>query len=651
MRSYFVALLILVSAAVWANEIPVQHFAKQKEFHAAVLSPKGDYIAVQRSADEGKRLVAVVSTEDLSLQGHIPAGTNVSPFNPLWANDRRLIVQLTEELGDATFEQANGELVAIDFDGKKERTIIQHQVFASAKAKSKNRNTLHGYAEVEHRLPVDDDYVIISFIPFGTGRVGVRPSLYRIHVVNGRTYQIADAPSYDASFLFSASGELMYSIGVDTSEAQAGRNRWVTHRFVDKKWELMEEIDVDADTVSIISTADNSDAYVRLGYRSRPDRVYRFNLESGDRELLFAHPEVDPSAFDIDRNTGKLIAVHFDAGYPDIHLVDPGHIYSQWYPALLQAFNGNRVRITSSSDDKKVLLLHVTGDKEPGQYHLVDTENRELRYLFNTASWIDPQQMASSEPVSFQARDGLKIHGYLTKPATTDQPVPLVVMPHGGPHFVRDTWEYDREVQFLASRGYAVLQVNFRGSGGYGRGFGWSGYRNWGTDIQHDIIDGTRWAAGLEAIDSERICIVGSSFGGYSALMAPTIDQDLYKCAVGVVGPYNLELMWNTADIQMSRLGMNYLESAIGRNQETLRKHSPLHNVDKLKIPVFLVHGKKDWRVDVKHYEQMVDALEERDHPHETFLVKEEGHGFFDEENRLAYLEKLEDFLDMHIGR
>ena len=650
MRSYFVALLILMSVAAWADDIPAGDFAKQKEFHTAVLSPQGDYIAVERSADEGKRLVAIVSTEDLSLQGHIPAGTNISPFNPLWANDRRLIVQLTEELGHASFEQANGELLAIDFDGKKQRTIIQHQRFASAKPKNKNRNALHGFATVVHRLPAEEDYVIIRFTPFGTGRIGTRPSLHRIHIVNGKTRQIADAPSYNASFVFSPAGELLYSIGLDKSEAKTGQNVWVTHRFVDKQWQRLEELSIDAEALNIVSTANNSDIYVRLEYRNKPDRVYRFNLESGDRQLVFAHPEVDPSAFDIDPMTGKLIAVHFDAGYPDIHLVDQTHVYSQWYPALLRAFNGNRVRITSSSDDMKFLLLHVTGDREPGQFHLVDTETKELRYLFNAASWIDPQQMASSEPVSFEARDGLKIHGYLTRPVDKNHPVPLVVMPHGGPHGVRDTWRYDREVQFLASRGYAVLQINFRGSGGYGRGFAQSGYGKWGTRIQYDIIDGTRWAASLEAIDSERICIVGASFGGYAALMAPTIAQDLYKCAVGVVGPYNLELMWKTADIRRSRLGKNYLEAAIGRDLETLRSHSPLYNIDKLKIPIFLAHGKKDWRVDVEHFEQMVDALENYGHPHRTFLAKQEGHGFYDEENRLAYLKELEDFLNTHIG-
>ena len=651
MRSYFFALLFFVPAAGGADDIPAQDFAKQKEFHSAVLSPQGDYIAVQRSADEGKRMVAIVSTKDLSLQGHIPAGTKYSPFNPFWANDRRLIVQLTQDRSDTNFEQANGELVAIDFDGKKERRIIQHQQFLSSKAKSKNRNTLHGFAKVVHMLPDEENYVIIRFVAFGTSQIGTRSSLYKIHVVNGKIKRIADAPSYNASFVFSPSGELLYSIGLDAQEAKSGQNRWVTHRYFDEKWQRLKELDVDADALSIVSSANSADVYMSMGYWDKPDRVYRFNLESGDRKLVFAHAEVDPSGFDIDRNTGELIAVHFDAGYPDIHLVDQEHVYSRWYPALLQAFDGNRIRITSSSDDEKLLLLHVSGDKEPGQFHLVDTETKKLRYLFNAASWIDPQQMASTQPITFEARDGLKIYGYLTEPNNNSQSAPLVVMPHGGPYGVRDSWQFDQDVQFLASLGYAVLQINFRGSRGYGWGFEQSGYRKWGTDIQYDIIDGTRWAADLETIDAERICIVGASFGGYSALMAPTIAQDLYKCAVGVVGVYNLELMWKTADIRKTRLGKNYLEKAIGEDPETLRRNSPLYNLDRLSIPVFLAHGEKDWRVDVEHYEQMVKALEENNHPHQAMLLEKEGHGFYNEENRLAYLQKLESFLKKHIGR
>jgi dipeptidyl aminopeptidase/acylaminoacyl peptidase len=372
-------------------------------------------------------------------------------------------------------------------------------------------------------------------------------------------------------------------------------------------------------------------------------------METGEKKVVFAHPAVDPYAFDIDEETNRLIAVHFQDDMPNLHLVDEDHLYSRWYPALFQAFNGNSVRITSATDDGSKLLIRVSGANEPGQYHLFDTKEKKLRYLFNAAQWIKPETLAKTEPFVMKARDGLELHGYLTMRRDATAPLPMVVRVHGGPPS-RDWWIYNPEVQFLASRGYAVLQVNFRGSEGYGLGFEFAGYRKWGSEIQYDIIDATRWAAQKAQIDKKRICIMGGSFGGYSALMSPILEPDLYRCAIGMVGVYDLNLMWKTADIQRYRQGENYLEDAIGSDKATLDKFSPVQRAAELKVPVFLAHGKADWRADVKHFYAMETALKAGKHPHETLLIKKEGHGFANEENQAEYLRRVEAFLNKHIG-
>ncbi len=651
MRQLLPISMLLFACATAAENNPATDFARPMEFHDAVLSPTGEYIAVQRSADEGKQMVAVVATEDLSLLGHISAGSDYSPFNPVWANDERLIVQMSLDLRREDFQRANGELLAVDFDGDNRQMIVQQPDLVSyGRDFNKPANSLFGFATVAHRLPGEKNHILIRLSPYERGRGGRIPVLYKMNINRGSTTRIAEAPTASASFVFSPDGDLLYTVGLDEAALEGGRNEWVTHRYDDGEWTRLDQLNLDADALSILASASNAEIYLQTGHSNKPDRVYRYNLETGDRTVVYAHSTADPTAYDFDRNTGELVAVHFDDGYPNLHLVNEDHVYSQWYPALWEAFGGLRVRIISSSDDHRLLLLHVSGDTEPGQYRLFDTQTRDMKYLFNAASWIESDKMSETQPIAFDARDGLKIHGYLTLPRNGAEPAPLVVMPHGGPYGVRDRWRYNRNVQFLASRGYAVLQVNFRGSGGYGWGFGESGYGKWGTDIQYDIIDGTRWAAGLDVIDADRICIVGASFGGYSALMAPTIEPDLYQCAVGVAGVYDLELMWSTGDIEGHDFGDNYLQKAIGRDPEMLRVNSPLHNIEKLKIPVLLAHGSKDWRVDVKHFKRMVDELEDRDHPHETMLEKREGHGFYDEENRAQYLERLESFLAEHIG-
>ena len=642
--------LLFTSFSLCASPVPVEHFAKVPEYHDVVISPSGEYLAVQREAEEDKQFVAVVRTKDLKLMSHIPATGGVSPYNPVWINDERLVVQYSQELSSYEQESANGELFSMNFNGKKKRKIIEHQRAVTV-GKQSFLNNLHGWARVNHLLPDEEDYVLIEFWEFTRKRsTNVKPKIYKIHATRGKVSLITQAPSYNAYFTFSPKGEVKYSVGIG-KEGIKKTNNWVVHKFNGKQWEKLNDLNFDTDSVKIVAVTSNpEEVYVWAEYDDKPDKIYRYNMETGDKKLVFYHPKVDPRSLDIDKETGELIAVHYEPDYPNIHIVDENHVYSKWYPALYQAFNGKGVRITSATNDQSMLVVYVFGANEPGQFHLFNTQTKKLKYLFNSASWIDTKALAEVKPISFKARDGLEIHGYLTKPNNAKGKVPLVVIPHGGPHGPRDFWRYDSEVQFLASRGYAVLQVNFRGSGGYGLGFEESGYLKWGTDIQYDIIDGTKWAANLDSVDGERICIMGASFGGYSALMSPTIESNLYKCAVGFVGIYDLELMWTTANTEKTRIGENFLREIIGEDKEEMKKNSPLHNIDKLKAPVFLVHGKKDWLVDEKHFHVMKKALTEKGHPLETMLVKKEGHGFANEKNRVEYLKRVETFLAKYIG-
>ena len=654
MRALLIVLLgALLTTTTYAEEQKLAAaFAKAIEYHNVVISPDGKHLAVQREAEEGKQLVAIVATDDLSLKGHIPAGSEYSPFNPIWVSDDRLVVQHTQDLSGRNFEAANGELVSYLYNGKRKRDLIRHQAgLLNGRVMSNNRklsNNLFGYAEVVHKLPHEPNHILISFRAFNYARFAEPDMLYRINVKSGAINRVAEAPSHLATFVLTPQGKPTYAIGLDREALKAGRNHRVLHRLVAGEWQPASFSAADAREFEVLSVRNGVEIYVRMSYADQPDRVYLQNLESGHRQLLFSHKSVNPSAFDFDPKTGELIAVHFDDGYPDIHLVDESHTYAVWYRNLYQRFNGNRVRILSSSDDQKYLVARITGDRVPGQYILVDTVTKKLRYLFNSANWLKPEQLAASQPVSFKARDGTTIHGYLTLPGGSDSHAPLIVNPHGGPYGVRDRWAFNHEVQYLAALGYAVLQINFRGSGGYGWGFMEAGYSSWGTTILNDIIDGTRWALDQEAVGGDRACIVGASFGGYAALMAPIEAAELYRCAVGVVGVYDLELLWTSADIRRTQAGRNYLQRAIGTDEESLRRYSPLHNLDRLGVPVFLAHGKKDWRVDVQHYHRMLKALQARNHPHEAYLAKRDGHGFFSEETRKEYFLRLAKFLKDH---
>ncbi|HEX5057370.1 MAG TPA: prolyl oligopeptidase family serine peptidase [Gammaproteobacteria bacterium] len=650
-KSLFILCAGLFCGSIKAAPPPVEDFAKPLEYYDAVLSPNGDYIAVERAADLGKTLVAILQTKDLKLLSHIPATSSASPINPRWISNERYVVEFTKELKSYEAEFANGELLAINADGSGERKIIHHASDMTLGSSTK-LNNLNGLGWVVNTLPGDDKKVIIEFIGFGSSMSGERVKLYELHTVTGQAKLLAEAPSYDASFTLSPDGRPLFTFGRDKSVED--KNIYVAHRYRDGKWEPLAPPALGAEYVEVIAGSENPDeVYIEARFLNKTNRLYRYNLETGKSQAVFAHPKVDPESYDIDERTNRLIAVHFeDGGVPNLQIVDLTHLYAKWYPALFQVFAGKKVVITSVTDDGSLLIVHVSGADEPGQFHLFDTKTKKLKYLFNAASWIKPEALSKVEAFTMKARDGLELSGYLTLPREGKGPHPLVVMPHGGPHDVRDRWTYNSEVQFLASRGYAVLQVNFRGSSGHGLGFEVAGYRKWGAEIQYDIIDATHWAAARQDIDDKRICIMGASFGGYSALMSSILEPDLYKCAIGEAGVYDLNLMWSKTDFMRARSqsGENYLQVVIGADKAVLDKFSPVYRVAELKTPVFLAHGEDDRRADIENFNEMVKVLKARNHPYETLLFDRERHGFANEKNEAEFLRRAEAFLDKYIG-
>lgn len=256
------------------------------------------------------------------------------------------------------------------------------------------------------------------------------------------------------------------------------------------------------------------------------------------------------------------------------------------------------------------------------------------------------------QAVKFTADDGVEVHGYLTrKNQKANRPQPMVIIPHGGPYGVRDRWGYDYEVQALASKGYAVLQVNFRGSSGYGRRFYTQGLREWGGRIQQDIIQSVQWSIKENIADPNNICIMGASFGAYSAVMSATLEPDMFKCAVANVGVYDLEMLYDEGDIKDAFWGEAYLAKAIGKNREQLKQFSPVNHIKSLKAELFIAHGERDQRAPIEHAEALKKALDENNKKYQWFVKETEGHGYYSDKNRAEYLTKVVGFIDKHIGK
>jgi dipeptidyl aminopeptidase/acylaminoacyl peptidase len=330
---------------------------------------------------------------------------------------------------------------------------------------------------------------------------------------------------------------------------------------------------------------------------------------------------------------------------------------------LENTFAGCDVRVTSWSDDESVALIFAAHDREPGVYYVLDKKDGSL-VQFRRARDLDPARLSPRRPFRYTARDGLEIHGYLTLPLSAgswpkDQPpkvakrLPLVIHPHGGPFGVRDYWGYDTDAQFLASRGYAVLQPNYRGSGGYGREFINKGRHQWGRAMQDDLTDAVKWAIDQGIADPERIAIYGASYGGYASLIGAMLTPDLYVCAVNYVGASDLEITfkqrgedaWRTDD------EFSYQREWVGPTRAYRDETSPLNLVDRIKIPTLHVYGAEDPRVKINHWTRLEPLLKKHRKDYQAIVEGKQGHGFRDQVASISFYAALETFLATHLAK
>ncbi|HWY24533.1 MAG TPA: prolyl oligopeptidase family serine peptidase, partial [Nevskia sp.] len=338
-------------------------------------------------------------------------------------------------------------------------------------------------------------------------------------------------------------------------------------------------------------------------------------------------------------------------GYPKISLLETDDPMRDKLDAVLGNFPGKMVLPVSQTTDGSKLIVFVYSDRDPGTYYLFDTVKMKIDPLLHLRRNIDPAQMAERRPITFKARDGQVIHGYLTLPPDKDpQHLPLVVYPHGGPFVDGDTWAWEADSELMATRGYAVLQVNFRGSRGYGNAFEQAGKQKWDSVMIDDITDGAKWVVSQGIADSARMCIYGASFGGYAALMSAVREPDLYRCVIDYAGVYDLRIQKSQSDTSLTDSGNNYIDEFIGATPDRLYQASPASQIDKLKANVMIVHGEQDRRVPIAQAKALRKALEERHRPYEWLTRPGEGHGFYLPENKQDFYVKLLAFLDKNIG-
>ncbi|WP_260484484.1 alpha/beta hydrolase family protein [Sphingomicrobium flavum] len=616
-----------------AEPLSAEDFAAPRVWSTPRLSPDGNKIAFIMHEGEDKRIVIIDANDPQKVIRQANLGKQ-DLQSLRWAGNERLLVKVLGEIQlFRRFYYADRLYV---YDVARDQSYEAAPEFNGTFA----GNILY--------IDASGDWALVS----GQKNQNDYPSIRRVDLATGKSAQVENQMRYVWTWF--ADGDGVVRAAIQGSK----KNDFVLHyrdtadeKFRQTKIKLERDDDDEALVEEIFISLTDEPSVAISNFRTGRFALYEFDIAQGRLgNAVFEHPTHDIDAVMRHPKTGDVIGVSFHDEKPRIHWLDPDIAALQ--TKLDRALAGNANEVLSFSDDGNRLIIRSGRGSDPGLYYLFDRAAGRLDIIANPYERIDPDQLSPVQPVKYTARDGLEIEGFLTLPKGREaKNLPLILMPHGGP-FARDEWGYDPEVQFLAQRGYAVFQPNFRGSTGRGRDFVEKGYGQFGSGMLNDMFDGVDWLASQGTIDPQRVCIVGSSYGGYAAMWAAITAPERLRCAASFAGVSNLNAL-RRHDRKMfspTRYTTNWRDQIAGdvAALKELDEISPIEHAGRLRIPIFIAHGKDDKRVPVSQSEEMIEKLVRAGRNPDWVVYPENGHGFEKPEDHADYLKRLSTFLAEH---
>ncbi len=637
MRNKFTAFLFLgVVLSATAAPPELETFFRHAEFSEIQLSPGGDFLAATVPAEDrtGVAILDISDFPDVQIMTSVQLSRNENATGLTWVDDDRLVFTSTRQVGSVAIPSPTGRIYATRADGGQQR-----QIFGP-----REDSTVFRYASILHPLPDDPRRILIS----DRAHDRERPMAWLLDVDRyQRTSRVTQSPLERGGLAADQQGRVRFAYG---QEVDGSEQKFAWRPDDDSDWKTFENpfdgnislwgFSTDGDFVYI-----NSRDPQRLG-------VHKVNLANGEIEPLLVDDEVEALGSITDAAGEEVIGAIFNTFPPEARFIDPEHPTARIWRSLSTALADFEVRITNFSEDQSRAGLRLFSDREPGVFMLLDVENMHLTELAAARNWVEPEHMGQTRGVRFEARDGTPLHGLLTLPPGAEEDnLPLVLEVHGGPYGIRDSWGWEPWIQAMATHGYAVLQVNFRGSGGYGHDFEYDAYGQWGAEMQDDLADAVQWAIDEGIAHPDRVCISGASYGGYAAMRGVTRDPDLFRCAFAFVGVYDLELMKEVGNIpERVPGGSDFLDRALGTDKQQIRDRSPINHVERITADLFIAHGASDLQAHYGQYHALIEALEEAGIAHEKLFVRGEGHGFYELDNNVRLYGKALEMFDRNIG-
>jgi acetyl esterase/lipase len=647
-KTAFALLMLACSTASVAAEPDYADLLSRKpDIFDVKISPDGVHLAAKMFVD-GKQTLVFLDSKTMKPTGVARFAGLIEVGEYRWVNNERVVFQMVESQPWLEEPLYFGELYGVNTDGSKGQILFGYRAGETSTGThmKPKREAKEAWAEFIESSADEDGFILIKSTPMS--KDGERlPEVLAMNVYSGKTKSFGRVPVPRASVLAGPHGKPRVAAGfTPTGE----REVYVKEDNVDG-WTKVPSAAFGEIFDPIAVTADNKSLYVFDNKGQDKSGVFQFDLTNGKYSEVYTDPVVDVSSVKRTSDKRSVYAAEVNDGRPAYILLNQDYKEAKVFKDLLGAFPGEDVTITSSTTDQNQYVVAVGSDVSPVAYYRYDVAQNSLALLTKSSAALSGIAFAPTEPVQFDSFDGMKIHGYLTQSPAKSAEKPLVVYVHGGPHGVRDTWGFDRDVQLMALSGYNVLQVNYRGSGGYGTKYEESGYLQWGNNIQRDIIAGTEWAIAQGHGKAGNVCIVGGSFGAYSVVQSAILKPNLYRCGVAVAGVYDLSLMYSDGDIRHSGYGETYLKRVIGQDKQQLASYSPSKNVTGLTTHLLIAHGKKDERAPISHAEALMGALKQANKPFEYLEFNDEAHGFYSTENQLIYKRKLQEYLASHLKK
>ncbi|MGG2056367.1 S9 family peptidase [Lysinibacillus pakistanensis] len=602
------------------KEISVEDFMKSPGNFGYQLSPDGNYITFS-SAWENRSNIFVKKMGDDSEPVRVSSSKDRDIAGSFWKDDTLLYVK--DKGGDENFH-----IYSTTFNGTEEKDLTPYPNVTVGLLSS-----LQGVKDEILIMMNKEDATVFD--------------VYKLNVKTGETTHVAKNPGNISNWLADRNGEVRVAVASD------GVVGTVLYRDSEKdEFKPFIELAAGDEVTPLAFSKDNKHIYATSNKGRDKVEVVKYDLE-GKEEVVMSNKEVDV--------TGVLYSAEQDKLLYGAYITDKPHyqFFDENFEKLFRKIQDklgvheSEVGINDYNKEMTKFIVSVSSDTVYGKYYYYDSLTDKLTELATLSPWLKSEELSEMHPISYKSRDGLIINGYLTLPKNKEaKNLPLIVNPHGGP-WARDMWGFNPEVQLLANRGYAVLQVNFRSSTGYGKEFLQAGNKQWGLKIQDDITDGVQWAIDQGIADPKRIGIYGASFGGYATLAGITFTPDLYAAAVDYVGVSNIFTLLNTIPPYWETMREMFYER-VGhpeKDKELLTAASPVFHADKIKTPLFVAQGANDPRVNKAESDQIVEALRARGVDVEYMLKENEGHGFQNEENKIEFYNAMLKFLDSHLKK